>query len=150
MAESIVRRKTRQAMSIISILENSDNPLTIQQILSRANHETNVLSLATVYRTIGKLLDEKRVQEISLPGSRSVYEINSSTETIVDKVNHLSESRHHSREKENLLTAYFECQKCKKVHSFPIALPATLDTVPDSFLVQSHLIFFTGLCPVCN
>ncbi len=125
----MTRRNTRQRETIIEVLEQSEGPLSIPQILEQAHHELPRLGLATVYRTMNLLRDEAKVLEVALPGEEVRYEI--------------AKREHHH---------HFRCQNCNKVFELdfcPLHLPAgTL--LPNGYRVLDHHLTLYGLCERCD
>jgi Fur family transcriptional regulator, ferric uptake regulator len=125
----MTRRNTRQRETIIDVLEQSEGPLSIPQILERAHLELPNLGLATVYRTVNFLRDEQKVLEVALPGEEARFEI--------------AKREHHH---------HFRCQNCGKVFELdfcPLHLPAgTL--LPNGYRVMDHHLTLYGLCERCD
>ncbi|WP_309385919.1 Fur family transcriptional regulator [Cerasicoccus frondis] len=66
-------RDTKQRAAILVTLTNADHPLTPKEILERASAAAPGLGIATVYRNIKLLLDNKEIEAIEVPGHRTCY-----------------------------------------------------------------------------
>jgi Fur family transcriptional regulator, ferric uptake regulator len=123
------RRNTRQRETILAVLQTAEGPLGISDIHIRAKHNLESLGLATVYRAVRRMCDEKDILEVALPGEEARYEV-------------LRAHHHH----------HFRCQNCQKVFELdfcPLHLPSgTL--LPNGYRVFEHHLTFYGLCQSCD
>ena len=69
-------KMTGQRKVIISVLENSDNHLSVEMVYERAKAEDSSISLATVYRTMNLLDELDLVIRHDFNESFSRYEVN--------------------------------------------------------------------------
>ena len=122
------QRHTRQRDAILLVITEAKGPISIQQILERAQAALGSLGIATVYRTLNLLLEGKRIQTVILPDGQTCYE--------------RSGMGHHD---------HFQCRKCKNVYDLevcPLHLAAGT-IIPGGYLVQDHEMTLYGICPAC-
>ena len=121
-------RKSRQRDAIRDVFDRFDNPLSVEEIHEAAREVIPRLGMATVYRTIKLLLDDKSIVAVELPGHTPRYE-------------KAGKSHHH----------HFLCHDCDKVFDLP---GCALDTehlhTPNGFTVDHHEIVLEGTCSDCN
>jgi Fur family ferric uptake transcriptional regulator len=123
------QRHTRQRDAILLAITDAKGPVSIQQILERAQAALGSLGIATVYRTLNLLLEGKRIKTVILPDGQTCYE--------------RSGMGHHD---------HFQCRKCKNVYDLevcPLHLAAGT-IIPGGFLVQDHEMTLYGICPACS
>jgi Fur family transcriptional regulator, ferric uptake regulator len=122
------QRHTRQRDAILQTIVDAKGPVSIQQILERAQSTLGSLGIATVYRTLNLLLESERIQTVILPDGQTCYE--------------RAGMGHHD---------HFQCRRCKNVFDLevcPLHL-ASGTIIPGGFLVQDHEMTLYGLCPAC-
>ena len=85
-------RQTRQKQAIREAFEAADRPLAPEEALTSAQGSVPRISLATVYRNINALVDDKWLVRVDLPGFPSRYEV--------------AGKKHHH---------HFHCRQCGKV-----------------------------------
>ena len=122
------QRHTRQRDAILQTITEAKGPVSIQQILARAQATLGSLGIATVYRTLNLLLESKRIKTVILPDGQTCYE--------------RSGLGHHD---------HFQCRRCKNVYDLevcPLHL-ATGTIIPGGFMVEDHEMTLYGLCPAC-
>ena len=73
-------RLTPQRHMILSVIQEADGHLSIDQILERVQERNPYVSLSTVYRTLELLRELGLVRENHLPGEQPHYETAESTE----------------------------------------------------------------------
>ncbi|WP_309398938.1 Fur family transcriptional regulator [Cerasicoccus maritimus] len=66
-------RDTKQRSAILETLKNAEHPLTPKEIQESAAAQVPGLGIATVYRNIRLLLDNKEIEAIEVPGHRACY-----------------------------------------------------------------------------
>lgn len=111
------------------MIRESQGPLTVDEILSRARRSSRGLGIATVYRTVKLLLEAKQIKTVTLPDGQTRYES--------------ADLGHHH---------HFRCTACGKVYDLdvcPMSLRG-LDQLPSGFRVQGHELTLFGVCPACN
>lgn len=73
-------RLTPQRHMILSVIQEADGHLSIDQILERVQERNPYVSLSTIYRTLELLRELGLVRENHLPGEQPHYETAESTE----------------------------------------------------------------------
>jgi Fur family ferric uptake transcriptional regulator len=126
---SLGQRHTRQRDAILQAITEAKGPVSIQQILGRAQRALGTLGIATVYRTLNLLLASNRIKTVILPDGQTCYE--------------RSGLGHHD---------HFQCRRCKNVYDLevcPLHL-ASGTIIPGGFMVEDHEMTLYGLCPACS
>ncbi len=122
-----MRRNTRQRQAIRQAFEAAGRPLGPQEVLDRARGDLPALGIATVYRNIRNLVEERWLRPVELPGAPDRYEI-------------AGKDHHH----------HFHCRRCDGVFEVDDC-PASIDAIsPSGFIVETHEIILYGLCNLCN
>ena len=121
------QRNTRQRAAIEAVFENHPRPLGPSEVWELARVQVGNLGMATVYRALNDLVDEKKLRAVELPGQAPRYERGG--------LNH-----HH----------HFYCQGCDKVFDVEGCLLKTDLHLPAGFDVRSHDITLSGFCPDCH
>ncbi|SEJ14563.1 ferric uptake regulator, Fur family [Deinococcus reticulitermitis] len=120
-------RSTRQRDVISRVLAGAQGPLSVPEVLKRAQVELPGLGVATVYRTLKLLTEQRRIHPVLLDGETR-YEVT-------------GRGHHH----------HFSCTVCARVftlHTCPVALPSGT-VYPGGFVVEAHEITLYGRCPDC-
>lgn len=121
-----IERNTRQRDAIRAAIISAKRPLSPTEILQAAADEVPGLGIATVYRTIKTLLEEKELSAVDMPGGQTRYE-----------VAHLHHHHH------------FHCRKCDRVFEVE-GCPGDLRSLtPRGFKTEHHEITLSGLCAGC-
>lgn len=122
-------RQTKQRDAILSVIQNSDGPLSVPEIHQKAGANLTSLGIATVYRTLKLLSQKHQIQPVILPSGETRYE--------------RTGMGHHE---------HFQCRKCEQVFDLsacPVHIPpGTL--LPGGFLVEDHTMTIYGLCANCQ
>lgn len=129
--EKLGQRQTRQRGVIAAILEKAKGPLTIPEIHEqalKAEPGSNV-GIATIYRTLNLLVENKRAQSVLLPTGETRYEA-------------AGHKGHHD---------HFQCTSCGKVFDIDACLLGLAHgaVIPGGFRVEGHELTLTGQCPEC-
>lgn len=119
-------RKTKQRNALQEILERSDRPLSVGEILEAASRRVDGLGVATVYRTVGALLETGWIEAVEIPGEPTRYE--------------RSDKGHHH---------HFQCEKCERVFDVAGCLENLRRLAPPKFRVREHAVTLYGLCAAC-
>ena len=101
--------------------------MTAAETLSAARQRYEGLGIATVYRTLGLLLEEGWLTIVELPGEPTRFE-----RTI---------SQHHH---------YFRCRLCEQVFTLPGCIGAISSWVPPGFVHERHEVVLHGECASCR
>jgi Fur family ferric uptake transcriptional regulator len=121
-----VQRYTRQRNSILNALVAAQRPLGPQEILTAAREDTPTLGIATVYRTIGLLLDDGAIRAVALPGDAPRYEA--------------ADLGHHH---------HFKCEVCDRVFDVNACVADLVKLVPRGFVLLGHDVTLYGRCAEC-
>lgn len=109
------------------MFEQTDRPLSPDEVRGLAAKAIPGIGIATVYRNIKGLLESGVLRTVEIPGGSARYE--------------LAGMAHHH---------HFQCNDCDKVFDIP-GCPGNLDNLtPPGFEVSSHNITLYGKCPDCN
>jgi Fur family ferric uptake transcriptional regulator len=123
------QRHTRQRDAILGVIQAAAGPLTVQEILERAQRTIPGLGIATVYRTLKLLQDTGGVEMVILPSGESRFEV--------------SELGHHH---------HFHCRVCDEVFDLddcPVTIPEG-GALGNGYVVEDHEITLYGRCPECT
>jgi Fur family transcriptional regulator, ferric uptake regulator len=121
------QRQTQQREAIVEVIRAAGGPLTVHDILDRAQTSVPGLGIATVYRTVKLLLEADRVKTVILPSGETRYEA-------------AGLGHHH----------HFHCRNCDEVfdlESCPVQVPA--GRYEGRFVVDDHELTLYGTCPAC-
>jgi Fur family ferric uptake transcriptional regulator len=119
-------RDTRQRRAIRDALEAAARPLSAQEVLDAASKHAPGLGIATVYRTLNGLVEERVIHPVDLPGEAPRYEVT-------------GQGHHH----------HFQCRKCGGVY-LTRGCPGNLRALtPRGFRLESHEVILYGLCVEC-
>ena len=122
-----MERTTAQRKAIHSVLEKAGRPLSPPEIFHEARGIAPGLGMATVYRTIKRLLDEKSIEQVELPGEAPRYE-------------RTGMGHHH----------HFCCKGCNKVYDLFGCHAEFEQCAPTGFTLEAHEIFLFGRCTECS
>ena len=70
----MTRRDTSQQRAIRQAIESAEGPLSIAQIHEIAADDCPGIGVRTVYRVIGRLVDDKVIAPVTMPGQVDRYE----------------------------------------------------------------------------
>ncbi|MEJ5369904.1 MAG: transcriptional repressor [Bryobacteraceae bacterium] len=122
----VQRRRTRQRAAIRAAFEEARRPLSIPEALELAQKEVAGLGIATVYRTVGTLLEEGFLSAVEIPGGSTRYEV-------------AGRGHHH----------HFYCRRCQRVFEVEGCVPEVERLAPAGFRIEGHEILLGGLCAEC-
>ena len=125
-----MKRSTNQRKAILDTLERAEGPLSAEEIHFQAQRLEPTLGIATVYRQLKNLTNEKSLSVVHLPEQSTRFELMS--------------SKHHH---------HFFCESCENVFDIEGSCPvAALDgaTLPSGFNVTSHRLTLYGVCSSCQ
>jgi Fur family transcriptional regulator, ferric uptake regulator len=123
------QRQTRQRDRIFHVIREAQGPLTVQEILDRAQQDIPGLGVATVYRTLNLLQEGDQIRTVILPTGETRYE--------------LSNLGHHH---------HFQCRVCEDVYDLnacPVSVP-DVSSLGKGFVVETHELTLYGVCPNCG
>ena len=122
-----MQRKTKQREAIIRVFEESDRPLTVEEVQKRAATSTPTIGIATVYRAVKEMLSEGSIHQVTFNGDFVFYE--------------RADLPHHH---------HFFCRECNLLFDLQGCASGVASLAPASFHVTSHDITLYGVCPDCN
>lgn len=122
-----MKRNTRQGDVILEVIRKAGRPLTPLEIHQKAALESPSIGIATTYRHLKSLGQNKQVVGVDYPGQPPRYEWADGK----DKV-------------------HFACRSCDKL----FALEDTTEDAPpakapEGFAIQGFEVMLYGLCPSC-
>lgn len=120
-------RNTRQKEAIRAAFISADRPLSPEETLSYAQRQVEGISIATVYRNIGTLVEDKWLAPVEIPGDSTRYEV-------------AGKDHHH----------HFHCNECGKVFEMQGCEMQAKPKVPRGFRVTGHELFLYGVCADCK
>ena len=123
------QRHTRQRDVIVAVIRDASGPLTVNEILARAQERVPGLGVATVYRTLKLLHEAAKIQTVILPSGETRYES--------------SGLGHHH---------HFHCRVCDEVFDLndcPVNIPGDHE-LGNGFRVESHELTLYGVCAECG
>lgn len=122
-------RNTRQRDTIIEVIREAEGPLTVPELLERAQQTLPGLGIATVYRTVKLLSEAGQLQAVILPSGETRYES--------------AELGHHH---------HFHCRVCETVYDMETCLVRVPESrkVDRGFVVESHELTCYGVCGNCS
>jgi Fur family ferric uptake transcriptional regulator len=121
-----MERNTIQRRAIHKVLEDSGRPMGPNEIFNDARVIAPGLGIATVYRTIKRLVDEGWLVPVELPGEAPRYE--------------RSGQEHHH---------HFRCNACDRVYDMEGCPPSLKSLTPRGFQLESHEVVLYGRCASC-
>lgn len=124
---TIVPRNTKQKEAIRSAFVSADRPLSPEEVLGMAQASVSGLSIATVYRNIGTLVEEEWLMPVELPGEARRYE-------------RAGKEHHH----------HFRCDSCGKVFELEGCAVEVKPKLPRGFRASGHELFIYGNCAECR
>jgi Fur family ferric uptake transcriptional regulator len=123
----VSERNTRQRDAIRSAFVAAARPLSPQEAHELAASAVPRLGIATVYRSIARMLEDGELAVVELPGAPPRYE--------------LSGLAHHH---------HFHCEACGKVFDLP-GCPGNIDQlIPAGFRLERHELVLYGHCAGCS
>ena len=120
-------RQTRQKQAIREAFEAADRPLAPEEALTSAQGKVPRISLATVYRNINALVDDRWLVRVDLPGFPPRYEV--------------AGKKHHH---------HFHCRECGKVFELAGCGVNPKPKLPRGFRATGHEFYLYGTCSTCN
>jgi len=122
-----MQRHTQQRTALWQVIQEAGRPLSPEEMLRWGRRKVPSLGIATVYRTIKALVQERRLKPVTIPGQPDRYE-----------PAHL-EHHHH-----------FYCRKCERVFEMEGCPVQISRLAPKGFRVESHDVILYGLCNGCK
>lgn len=120
-------RNTRQKEAIRTAFLKADRPLSPDEALAFAQKQVDALSIATVYRNISSLVEDKWLTTVEVPGDSTRYEV-------------AGKAHHH----------HFQCNSCGTVHELEGCDMDAKPKLPRGFKYTGHDMFVYGVCSACS
>jgi len=117
---------TKQREAILSVLKQTDRPLTREEILKRGRERFPRLGVATVSRAIREMTENLEIVGIEYPGQSRRYE--------------LPVGQEHP---------HFICRECDRVFDLPATMQLPEVEVPEGFIVTGGEVVYSGVCVEC-
>lgn len=122
-----MKRMTKQRQAIMECFKTVKRALSVEEILEMASTKVPQLNLATVYRNLKLLVEDKMIATVDLPGSNSRYEP-------------IGLKHHH----------HFLCYGCDKLFDVEGCPGGISALVPKGFQLLDHAITLNGYCLDCT
>lgn len=125
-----ISRNTRQRQLIISILKESHQPLSINDIYREITRELPRIAKSTIYRNIDQLLEQNLIDKYYYNDNEIFY---------------------HYKESRNEHTHFIICDECKKTFNLPSCPIIEIEDAieAEGFIIKDHQIQITGTCKNC-
>jgi Fur family transcriptional regulator, ferric uptake regulator len=121
----MIERSTRQRRAIRDVLEEEGRPLTADEIYRLAREDIPSLGVATVYRSIRRMVEEHQLIGVDFPGHPTRYELPAG-------------GQH----------AHFICSVCGRVFDLPGASKMQVQ-LPRGFVEEGQELMIYGRCGDC-
>jgi Fur family transcriptional regulator, ferric uptake regulator len=131
-------RVTRARQAVIEVLDSTDDHLTADEIVARAEASAPGVHRATVYRALSTLGELGLVTHTHVGGSATVYHL-----ALLAPTDDAASGPH----------AHLQCGNCQAVIDIPIdALDSLISRVDREvgFLIEPHHAALLGLCAKCR
>jgi Fur family ferric uptake transcriptional regulator len=122
-----MERKTTQRQAIERVLEHASRPLAPREVCRAAQKRVPRLGVATVYRTLNRLLERGWLIPVSIPGEPARYE--------------LAGKEHHH---------HFYCRRCRRVYEVDGCPGQIRALTPKGFHLEGHELVLYGYCDDCR
>lgn len=119
-------RNTRQKEAIRAAFLAADRPLSHDEALILAKQHVSGLSIATVYRNVNLLVEERWLTPVGIPGDNTRYEV-------------AGKEHHH----------HFQCNGCGKLFELAGCGVEVKPELPPGFSSTGHEFFVYGFCDLC-
>lgn len=120
------KRKTKQEQVLREVFARADGPLGPQEATVAAKAFLPSIGVATVYRTIRQLVEERWLVQLNIRG-QACFE--------------MANLAHHH---------HFHCLSCDKLYDLAGCLLDFNTQVPDGFVLAGHEITLNGICAKCS
>ncbi|MDF2941653.1 MAG: hypothetical protein K0S01_511 [Herbinix sp.] len=124
------QRNTKQKQLILSILKESNRPMSINEIYALVVLQVPKIAKSTIYRNIDSLLNQNLIDKYHLNDNEVFYRIK-------------ADSHEHKH--------FIICDDCKKVFDLPSCPIHALENAmeEEGFIIKEHLIQISGICKTC-
>ena len=120
-------RQTKQRQVLEALIKEADRPLLPKELLERAQESLPQLGIATVFRTLKKMVSEGGANVVCLPGESPRYERT-----------HMAHHHH------------FKCSDCEQVFEIHGCPGKFENLLPEGFQLTDHEITLYGRCADCS
>ncbi|MGB4658843.1 MAG: transcriptional repressor [Mobilitalea sp.] len=123
-------RNTKQKQIILSLLKQSDKPMSINELYAQVVLQLPKIAKSTIYRNIDSLLCQSLIDKYHLNDNEVFYRIK-------------ADSKEHKH--------FVICDNCKKVFDLPTCPIHELENAmeEEGFIITEHQIQISGLCKSC-
>lgn len=123
-------RNTKQKQLILTILRESNKPMSINEIYHRVVEQLPKIAKSTIYRNIDTLLSQNLIDKYHLNDSEVFYRIKADS----------NEHKH-----------FVICDDCKKIFDLPSCPIHEIENTmeEEGFIIKEHQIQITGVCKNC-
>ena len=121
-------KTTKQRDRILEVIRDAHGHLTADEVYQILKQEDTSIGVATVYRNLKFLYENKIINRIQHPDFGYVYDANL--------------DRHY----------HFHCDICNRMYDIDDLYQANLNTLIEKEFggkIHSHMTFFKGICPDC-
>ncbi len=119
-------RHTEQRNALRQAFVEANRPLSAPEVLRASRRFVKALGVATVYRNLKRLVAEKWLTVVNLPGEPSRYEV-------------AGKDHHH----------HFHCKVCDRVFEVPECSSDLSEMTPAGFVLDDHDVVLYGRCREC-
>lgn len=119
-------RKTEQRAAVRRVLLEAQRPLSAHEVWESARLYVVRLGIATVYRSLNRLLEAEWLAAVHLPGEPARYEV-------------AGKAHHH----------HFHCRHCNRVFEVPECISDLGRMTPAGFVLDDHDVVLYGRCREC-
>ena len=119
-------RDTAQRREILTFLRSKRQHYSAAQIYDAVREKIPSISLGTVYRNLGHLLEDGEIISVETSDKCVYYD-----GFIKDH-------------------AHFVCGECKNIYDFPLKNESAKDVIDAGFSIESERVVYYGKCPSCR
>lgn len=120
-------RNTDQQRLIRALFVRSRRPLNASEVHALARRKQPGIGIATVYRSVRRMLEEGALSLVAIAGETAYYE--------------MAGNEHHH---------YFHCCYCRKVYVIEACPEVIAELTPPGFVHEHHDIVLHGYCRACS
>ena len=113
--------------AIRAAFQQADRPLSPEEALLLAQKQVDGISIATIYRNIAALLEDRWLVPVQIPGASTRYEV-------------AGKAHHH----------HFQCVTCGAMHELAGCDIPAKPKLPRGFKYSGHEFFVYGTCALCS
>lgn len=123
-------RNTKQKQILLSILKNSNKPMSINEIYTCVKEFIPNIAKSTIYRNIDALMKQDLIDKYYLSDNELFYKIKTNTH----------EHKH-----------YVICDSCKRMFDLPVCPIHDIEhmLLQEGFTITEHYIQISGICKEC-